>query len=196
MDKVARRSVPIDHSPHAHDHRNSIVSLRHRDLRVTSMQQSSCAPLRRRRASLLRLHHRHRTRTHHLWSPPYCLCHIIGLGGTSLGVWWGAVGLGGLGREVGRAVGRVGTAHREVFSVMHGTFGEPTLLHCPCLTSPSAVTVLDDPHVHWRGLPRGELVAGPPFRIDVKRRAPTCHALGKLLLRGHSVASRHGIETG
>ena len=83
--------------------------------------------------------------------PPCCLYHIIGLGGTSLGVWLGRLGLGGLGREVGRAVGRVGTAHREVFSVMHGTFGEPTLPHCPCLTSPSAITVLDNTLVHWRG---------------------------------------------
>ena len=160
------------------------------------MQQSSCAPLRRRRADLLPLHHRHRWRNLHPRSLPMLLVshhwpwrHLP----------WGVVGRRrprGAWEGGGRAVGRVGTAHREVFSVMHGTFGEPTLLHCPCLTSPSAVTVLDDPHVHWRGLPRGELVAGPPFRIDVKRRAPTSHALSKLLLRGHSVASRHGIETG
>ena len=45
---------------------------------------------------------------------PCCLCHIIGLGGTSLGVWLGRLGLGRLGRGVGRAVGRVScTAHLE-----------------------------------------------------------------------------------
>ena len=104
---------------------------------------------------------------------PRCIHHIRGLGGTSLGPWWGAVGLGGLGRGVGRAVGRVETAHREVFSNMHGPFGEPTLLHCPCLTPPSAITVLDNTLVHRRGLPRGEVVARPGARIDVFRRAPT-----------------------
>ena len=127
---------------------------------------------------------------------PRCLYHIIGLGGTSLGVWLGRLGLGGLGRGVGRAVGRVETAHREVFSYMHGPFGEPTLLHCPCLTPLGAITVQDNTLVHRRGLPRGELVARPPFRFNVLRRAPTRRALGNLRARGHSAASRHGIETG
>jgi len=145
---------------------------------------------------LLPLHHRHRWRTHHPRSPPTLLVphhwpwrHLT----------WGVVGPTrprGAWEGGGRAVGRVGTAHREVFSYMHGPFGEPTLLHCPCLTPPGAITVQDNTLVHRRGLPRGELVARPPFRINVLRRAPTRHALGNLHASGHSAASRHGIETG
>ena len=133
-----------------------MVSHRHRDSRVPSMQKSSSAPLRRRLAYLLPLHHRHRWRTHHPRSPPTLLVphhwpwrHLT----------WGVVGPTrprGAWEGVGRAVGRVGTAHREVFSSMHGPFGEPTLLHCPCLTPPGALPVLHNTLVHRRGLPRGE----------------------------------------
>ena len=173
-----------------------MVSHRHRDSRVPSMQKSSSAPLRRRLAYLLPLHHRHRWRTHHPRSPPTLIVphhwpwrHLT----------WGVVGPTrprGAWEGVGRAVGRVGTAHREVFSYMHGPFGEPTLLHCPCLTPLGAITVQDNTLVHRLGLPRGELVARPPFRFNVLRRAPTRHALGNLHASGNSAASQHGIETG
>ena len=79
---------------------------------------------------------------------------------------------------------------------MQGTFGEPIPLHYPFRTPLLALLIRDDPLVRRLGLPRGELVARPPFRFNVFRRAPTRHALGKLFLRGHSAASRHGIETG
>ena len=36
-DKIAHRSVPTVHSIHGHNHRNSMVSHRHRDSRVPSM---------------------------------------------------------------------------------------------------------------------------------------------------------------
>lgn len=127
---------------------------------------------------------------------PRCLHHILGLGGSSLGLWGGRLGLRGLGRGGGRRVGRVGTDRREVFSHMHGAFRVPIPLHCPCRAPPGALPVRDNTLVHRRGLPRGEVGARPPFRIDVMRRAPTCHALGNLRARGHSAASRPGIETG
>ena len=47
-DKVTHRSAPTVHSPHAQHHRNSMVSHRHRDSRVPSMQKyakvEQCAP--------------------------------------------------------------------------------------------------------------------------------------------------------
>ena len=46
---------------------------------------------------------------------PRCLYHIIGLGGTSLGVWLGRLGLGGLGRgSEGRSEGS-GRSSRDLF---------------------------------------------------------------------------------
>ena len=127
---------------------------------------------------------------------PRCLHHILGLEGTSLGLWWGAVGLGALVSGSEKGVGRLETHRRELFSHMHGTFGVPFPPHCPFRTPPGALPVLHNTLVHRRGLPRGDVVARPPGRIDVARRAPTRHVLGKLFLRGHSAASRHGIETG
>ena len=183
-------------TPHAQHHRNSMVSHRHRDSRVPSMQKSSSAPLRRRLAYLLPLHHRHRWRTHHPRSPPTLLVphhwpwrHLT----------WGVVGPTrprGAWEGVGRAVGRVGTAHREVFSHMHGTFGVPLPLHCPCRSPSGALPALHNTLVHRLRVPRRQLFGRPLGRFDVKRRAPTPLASGELRARGHSAASRHGIETG
>ena len=79
-----------------------------------------------------------------------------------------------------RGGARVRTTVLEVISHMHGTFGEPIPLHCPCGPPPGATTVLGNTFVHRRCLPRGEVGARPPFRIDVKRRAPTPLASGDL----------------
>ena len=77
------------------------------------MQQSSCAPLRRRRADLLPLHHRHRWRTHHLRSPPiYVACITsLALEAPPLGCGGAPSASGGLG--VG-SEGRSGGSRRTV----------------------------------------------------------------------------------
>ena len=105
-----------------------------------------------------------------------------------------------------RPSGATERGHKEVekgpddassgFSNMYGTFRGPIPLHCPCGAPPGATMVQNNTLVHRRGLTRGRVVGRPPFRMDLSRGAPTPLALGDLRARGHSAASRHGIETG
>ena len=75
-----------------------MVSHRHRDSRVPLMQKSSSAPLRRRLAYLLPLHHRHRWRTHHPRSHSHVACTTsLALEAPHLGCGWADSASGGLG---------------------------------------------------------------------------------------------------